>query len=888
MTDKRTMAIGIGALLLLVNLGLIVTGFVDGQIESTVEGAVADGMDGIDDGDNMDYTYDYDDDWLNVSGEKAYFANSISNLDDVQNNGAAPTYEMIGPFIYYENTSREILDFDYDEDTITYTGHEIYEWCEDCTWMDDEGVEHASVSGDTLVNQVNILWNTQRVAGMNTGIEYLEIFAQGMFASQMIEFDLANRAPSIWASEDIASMMTAEGGVTGDAALAGAYLAAGGSSDMSSAFQNLEQSVMYDAEDPSTEICIALTCELGPMLVAGMGAPDGGEVTQTRAALFGYGDRTEPELSAIDLGVYALAANTFVARGGGDEINNETPQLRERFQEVSGVNIINPDTLDFLLFDDFNGLLGTFTLSGVTLPGMVVGLLLPLQSGDYFTAMETYNVGLLTVVDIASYAETWVGLGLLGSPTQFENILLGGQGTITAGEWWMGAFGGLDPLAGTYIEVGLNIGDYVGMASLSAEKADFILNDESIGLKTTFSREFVYGELAGMSLPDENGVQSVWDDAYVANLYDIDVDSAAALRSWVGDFVFEVVMPVLITFLSGNTEYYSMPITHWLFGFSDAASASFGFFPWVSLETNLTYYGSDGIGTGDFSVYKMSTAGDSKGQRLAQGYINSDGDGLCDYDYDSSGVFIGYDLPCEEGQVYGMTEHLTWRAPHREDGSLGLLSDHAGNTDTSLMGTIGGVSAPLASPNDPFLVNVAGYAIATSEVGDDVDFKGIPMVEHSVSLDPANTQIQGKILGAGNWVDALPGALPVYLGADIDMKVEPISNAVMYGKVKVTFHLDMRGTGSSDPVIGVDTMPVFEIHTYSEIADEDASDFNAQVTDNMGPFGWTNFGGSVGGILLVISVVQAMFYVIGIGLMAYGGLVMKDEDEESLIGDEEE
>ena len=95
---------------------------------------------------------------------------------------------------------------------------------------------------------------------------------------------------------------------------------------------------------------------------------------------------------------------------------------------MSGVNIINPDTLDFLLFDDFNGLLGTFTLSGVTLPGMVVGLLLPLQSGDYFTAMETYNVGLLTVVDIASYAETWVGLGLLGSPTQFENILTGRAG----------------------------------------------------------------------------------------------------------------------------------------------------------------------------------------------------------------------------------------------------------------------------------------------------------------------------------------------------------------------------------------------------------------------------------------------------------------------------
>lgn len=880
MTDRRTMAIGIGALLLLVNLGLMATGFVDGQIESTVESAVSDGMDGIDDDGNEDYTFDYDEDWLNVSSQKAYFAHSISNLDDVQTNGSDPTYEKIGPFIYYENTTREILDFDYEENTITYSGYEIYEWCEDCTWTDEQGVEHSSVSGDTLTNQVNILWNTQRVAGMNTGIEYLEIFAQGMFASQMIEFDLKYRAPSIWASEDIGAMMSS---MTGDEALAGAYVGAGGTDggaggDIAAAFQGLEQSVMYDSVDPSTGLCIALTCELGPMLVAGMGAPDGAQVTQTRAALYGYADRSEPELSAIDLGVYALAGGAFAARGGGDEINNQTPQLRERFQEVSGVNIINPETLEFLLFDDFNGLLGTFTLSGVTLPGMVVGLLLPLQSADYFTAMETYNVGLLTIVDIAEYAETWVGLGLLGSPTEFEKILLGGQGTLTAPEWWQGAFGGLDPLAGTYVEVGLNIGDHVGMASLSAEKADFILNDESIGLKTTFSRDFVYGELSGMSLPDENGDQYVWDDAYVANLYDIDEDSAAALRSWVSDFVFDVVMPVLITFLSGNTEYYSMPITHWLFGFSDAASAAFGFFPWVSLETNLTFYGSDGIGTGDFSVYKMSTAGETKGQRMAQGYINSNGDGICDYDYDESGVFLGYDLECEDGQIYGMTEYLTWRAPHREEGALNLLSDHAGNTDKSLMGTIGGVSAPLASPNDPFLVNVAGYAIATSEVGEDVTFKGIPMVEHTVSLDPAKTQIQGKILSAGNWVDALPGALPVYLGADIDMKVEPISNAVMYGKVKVVFHLDMRGTGSTDPIIGEDTMEVFEIHTFSEIADSDASDFNSQVTDNMGPFGWTNFGGSVGGTLAIISYVQALFYVLGIGLLGYGGIVMKDED----------
>ena len=110
------------------------------------------------------------------------------------------------------------------------------------------------------------------------------------------------------------------------------------------------------------------------------------------------------------------------------------------------------------------------------------------------------------------------------------------------------------------------------------------------------------------------------------------------------------------------------------------------------------------------------------------------------------------------------------------------------------------------------------------------------------------------------------------------MKVEPISNAVMYGKVKVVFHLDMRGTGSVDPVIGEDTMEVFEIHTFSEIADSDASDFNSQVTDNMGPLGRTNFGGSVGGTLAIISFAQALFYVIGIGLLGYGSIIKKDED----------
>ena len=888
MENKGTIAIIIGALLLLVNIGIGVTGTIDGIIEGTVADTVAGNYDGLDDDGNQDYTADFGDDWINASSEKAYFANSISNLEEIlEDPNVEPTYEMLGPFIYYENTTREIIEFDYDEGSITYSGYETFEWCEDCTWADEGGVDHASVSGDTVVNQINILWNTQRIAGMGSGIEYGEIFAKAMFAAQMIDFDISNRAPSIWAAEDIGGMASAAGGSKfGDMSaeeqiLLGSYTASltnsGLDGSMSSGDYDASviNSIFYDASDGSGN-CIAITCEIGPVLIAGMGAPSE-EVTASRAALYGYsGDFA----AHMDWAVYSLAASKFVEHGGGAEVNNQTPQLKERFAEVSGVTISDPATLENLLFNESVGLLTSFEISGIPLPGMVVGLLLPLQDEAYYDAMTTYQVGLLTIIDIAGYVEPWVGLGLLGSPTEFELILTGSQGTMASNDWWLTAFGDYDPLGGTYIPIGLNRDSFAGMASLTQEQSDFILNDEDIGLKTSFPGPFMYGELSGLSLPDSEGVQHTWDDAYVAALYGISDDEAHALRDWVANFYFDTVMPVLLNFVTGNTPYYSMPISNWLYGWDDAVSAYFGFFSWNSLETNATYYGSDGISTGDWSVYKMSTEGETMGQRMAQGYINSDGDGLCDFDYDANGNFIGYDLDCEDGQVYGMTEHLTWRAPHREEGASGLLSANAGNDVTSLMGTAGS----LATPNDPFSLNVAGYAVATTDVGNKETYKGIEMVEHTVNVNPANTQIQGKLIGSSTYVDVIPGALPVYLEANIDLKVEPVTNAIMYGKAKVTFHLDTRGPGSLNPDLSegsTESMPVFEIHTFSEIGDEDAKNFTGQVSDNLGPMGWTNFGGTAGTALTAVHTVVALMYVTSIGSLAFG---LSDPGTRSMLG----
>ena len=156
------------------------------------------------------------------------------------------------------------------------------------------------------------------------------------------------------------------------------------------------------------------------------------------------------------------------------------------------------------------------------------------------------------------------------------------------------------------------------------------------------------------------------------------------------------------------------------------------------------------------------------------------------------------------------------------------------------------------------------------------------MVEHTVTLDPANTQIQGKLIGSATFVDVMPGALPVYLGANIDMKVEPITNAPMYGKVTATFFLDLRGPGSMNPDFDSnDVVPVFEIHSFSEIPDDSAEDYRASVSDNLGPMGWTNFGGDAGAPLSYVHMVIALLYVVGIGLVVFGLMGSNSpEDEE--------
>jgi len=890
----KNIAIGcvvIGLLLPMINLTVISGMATDGVI-SGVEDALHDGRDELTDWE--------DPEWLVTTSERTYFANSITNEEELVS-GDIPELEKMGPFIYTVTTTKEILEFDESAGIITYSEYDSFDWCSTCFWTDDNGVEHQSINGTTDVTQVNILYNTQLIAGLATGIDYGGIFAKAGFANNMISFELQNKAPSIWASNEISNDNVV---VNGSSILDFAYGSWNESTSAGVMTPNFTSSIdmIMDGAVSDTGICIALTCEIGPMLVAGMGVPSS-TTTAVRSALYGYSDVSEPELTHIDWSVYSLAATAFSNHGGGANLT-EVDNLKERLEAVTestlgnnkGVLINNPDALEYVLFGinegtgNAAGLLTETDFFGIPLNG--VALFLLGASGSPFDAMVEYKVGLADLLDLVDYAGRWLAYDnpLIGAPSEFPMILTGSSGTLNGNEWWLESFGGNEPINNGYLSIGMNRAAFEGTIDLSSEKANEILYTGANALTGDFATAFMYGELSGLSLPMTatgpmaGGEQVVWDNAYVASIYGISEEEAAALKSWVIDFMFPSVVPALLNFQYDASPYTTQSMNNWLYGWDDAVLEGLGRDSWVTLETNETYFGSDGLSTGDYTVYQMSTGtgannADNMEHGLLRGYINSDGDGLCDFKLDSDGN-AEFDVPCEANETYGMTEHLPWRAPHNEAASHGLLSESVGNTNTVWAGTIGGI----ADAEDPVNVNLVGYAIATSEVGDKVTYKDIPMIEHSISLDPAENQIQGKLIGSGTYVDAMPGALPVYFKSEVDIKVEPITNVAMYGKSTSSFLFDYRGPGNTDPDFNGEYMQtVFEIHTFSEISDDDAKIFKGKVLDHTGPFFWTDLGGSGDTeleALKLISYVSAAMYIGGFSLVLFGAVnLARMEDE---------
>ena len=112
------------------------------------------------------------------------------------------------------------------------------------------------------------------------------------------------------------------------------------------------------------------------------------------------------------------------------------------------------------------------------------------------------------------------------------------------------------------------------------------------------------------------------------------------------------------------------------------------------------------------------------------------------------------------------------------------------------------------------------------------------------------------------------------------MKVEPNTNAVMYGHGTLQFVLDIRGLGYDSPDLSegaTDAYPVFEIAIHSEIGDEDAEGVR-DATDSMGIMGFTNLDAPAP--ISYLNIIQLVVYLVGLGLAVNGGMKMSSNKDE--------
>ena len=798
--NAKALALGIvGILLMGINLAVI-SPYVMEVTEETLSTATV-----------MDNETWEDEEWLNATSERSFFAWNLSNAAAMQSGDETEMeFEQLGPFTYELSTIREVLYHDEEAGVLTYREYNEY------NWLDGE-------SGDVQLTNINILFNTQKIGAVGSAIDFGSSFVKGAFTRDMLYVDLSERAPSIWVSDDLTD--------AGEEAMR-AEVAWGDSAEDNTTLHH----VLYDAKDPGdSSVCIALTCDIGPMLMVRLGAPDNGSNSLARASMFGYTGANDTETFARDHAIYNAINTRFANHGGGAHLESTSHEsLNERLDEMTGVTINDEPTLQNLLFGVVDGTnVGMLKCDSQKI---LCGSTNILQGAleDPFAVVDDYTLNpadRFGYTDMVGIVQNWAG-NWFTSVTKYEMILSGGDGWIHADEWFYEAFGSIDPINNEYITLGLNqqgawglvYGDVVDLDS----EVTATLFDGPHRITGDFAIDFMYGEIMGYSVPmDENFIPTpggdvhVWDEALVAQIYGLDNNSANALRWLFSYTVFDQFLEPLLEQFLDVVPYKTQSVNQWLFGWEDPLSG------WVSLEKNATFFGC-----GDTDV-----------------------DGPCSTDSASVySVYTGAVGDHEPGQIIAEDGdiHLPWRTPARNASAYGLLDPVV---QTGAVGSY-------YDATKPAMANLGGYAVATSEITGTGSVQGIETQTHTFTLDPLENPIQAKLLAQESILDIFPGALPVYFGGEVVMEMEPTVNAAIAGDLNSYFYLDTRGIGAVDPTME-DLQPVFQISQNSSMTEAQSEDFNDQVISNTKPYSyWANL--DTGADAYYIDQITMMIWILAI------------------------
>lgn len=830
--DKFLIVLGLSVLILNLSIiPIVFTGAVPSAVEERFETYPLDSVCGVD-GDCSSI----EEEWSSSSVTRDYYAWDLTNLNDVLLNQELPQYNKKGPYTYEITSEKTFLNHDEEAGELTYNVVNSFECSLD-----------SLNSCDEELTQLNIQFRPQTIGATSSAINGIMELTKIGFASGMLNQDLNTTQAGIATSDFIEGMTDVVGGAgfgtyaytaLGTAEVAGQVNVIqsnvfDGSLLPAANFLGGLESALYSSFHPLDEqFNISLLTDMGPVAFVSMGEPElllsqieadpENSIAVKRATAYGYlatemidtnDDGNEDELVidyaqtfVRDWSLYVAIGFEFLSNGGGSSFT-DSEDIANRLNNLLGIDFSEIDCLNLMMNGD--GGSTPLGLLAKNLDGTSFGLngFLDMDSN---TAMTIFGLSYNQYEGIFNWANNWAS-----SSNFFHLALVGGSGTVNAKEFVNTTFGNEDPINGGYLEYSLNQGGNWGEStfsplSLTNQQSAEILYGE-YGITTTSGAIlFLYGELSGQIPPgylQVNSFSNNWDDDAIAFNYNLDLDTAKALREFIVDSMFgEFVESFLIN--NFNTQpYLTQSVNSWLIGWHDPVSAylvsgdstnmSVG---WASLESNKTYFGSNEILNGDGTNYTICT---------------------------------GENPSCDKGELIEQdgSSQLSWRNEKMFTGTLGIL------TPEEISGTTGGF---LTGIDDK--VDVSGYAIAEISCNDEDVLKGIPVNVCNTTVKATERLIQANLLKTFSLLDVIPSALPIYLGSDIVIKSEQISGLIIAGESTTRFYLDSRVSDNmkTNPEMD-DLTPVFEIKSSSVIGDKDAEEMKSAIVQNQNHFTyWMN------------------------------------------------
>ena len=899
MGNQKLIAGAVMVLLNLVLLSPIATSMVEGAVEEEFETYPYDSACA-----NSDCT-EAEEDWATSTSERTYYAWNLTNADEVMA-GEEAVYEKLGPFNYDITYTREIVDFDEEAGTLTYTESKVFTCAED-----------TPNDCNTEITQLNIPFQPQVVGATGTAISgIMDLtkvgFAAGAIGQEMESFSAA-KAAALWVSNTMAGgyvaytdgvildetnvsivigtnwydqfdgyfayingsgmnnmtgngeMITYTQAIQGTQAAEGSVTFAGNQSigDLSYAFNS---AVMPTGENAALSTMLGVLlyaghCDAYPtatyaevMADAANGFANVG--TMQRASIWQYtamADETTLDVNAtiatdyaVCFGLGGLFANVY---GGADsdwfqDTTGTAVDASTRIMNQIGISLDNMVAMN-LLFGG-NGEETPTGLLASNADSTAFGLA-TFAAMDAATAMATYSLDATQYGAIA----TWVG-GWLTSQSSLPMVLLGGTGTMTAEQFVNASFGAEDPVNGGYLANSLNMGGAWSAVFAPGSPAVDITAEQSgnilygpLGLTgATGATLFLYGELTGMTPPLDLATMAP-GPAMEWNT------STVAMIYGVDENAAAAMRALMMEAIYGDF------VPEFLVGTFGSSGQ------YMTMPLNNWLYGwRDPV--------SAFVAGDVTDPALGWSKLETN-----ETFYGSGGISTGnasvyvmctgHNSDCEKGEAVSEdgSNELSWRNTEMMTATFGLV------TVETLNGTTGGF---LTGEGD--MVDAGGYAVTDVVCNGKDEVKGIPVDDCSASVDPTMNPITAKLVKSFTLLDATTPALPVYFGSEISLMSEDVSGLIIAGSSTSTFYLDTRtGTDLATTPTMDDLQPVFQIVSASEIEDDDAEEMEDAIVHNQEYMTWwTNFD-------TPFDYVAPLLYILGISLIAVH-FVLSPKDEE--------